>query len=283
MHQRLAIIIVSYGNSAQTIRFVTQECPKITFPHEVIVVDNGPDDASKELENGLKHVVKLVCTGENVGFARGNIAGVQAVMAAVDKPDYLLFVNNDIVFTDPFVVDKLVQVLEVHPEVGLIGPRVVGLDGGLQSPEPYLSFCQRHILPYWGTLLNNNRKKELDPKEYARNAISGWHYRIMGSFLLMRTEDYFLCGGFDPGTFLFSEESILSERLAKVGKKVWYESSVSVLHEHAATTSKYFDYARIRRMKLESDIYYYRNYRSVSSWEIALARFTLWLKERLGR
>lgn len=283
MCKRLAIILVSYGNSARTIRFVSEECPKIALPHDIFVVDNGPEESSRELQEGLSRNVKIVGTGENCGFARGNIAGVEAAMKGETRPEYLLFVNNDIVFTDASVVDDLVQVLEEHPDAGLAGPKVVGLDGRLQSPEPYLSFRQKHILPYWGKLIHLGKKKAFDPKEYAEKAVSGWHYRIMGSFLLMRTVDYLLCGGFDPGTFLFSEESILSERLAAVGKKVWYESSVSVLHEHAVTTSKYFDYARIRRMKLESDIYYFRKYRKVTGAEIALARFTLWLKERLGR
>lgn len=273
----VCIIVVNYGNPERTIRFVKEECPKIGISYKVVVADNGPNDASKALKEGLEGFATVIPTGGNVGFAKANIAGAQAAGPA----DYLLFVNNDIVFTDSDVVDKLIKVLEKHPNAGLIGPKILGLDGKDQSPEPFQSFAQRHILPYWGKFSKNRHK--WDNREYSAKAGAGWHYRIMGSFLLMRADDYKACGGFDPETFLYSEESILSERLKAIGKRVWYEPSVKVLHEHAATTERYFDKVRVRRMKLESDIYYYRKYREVTTAEIALARFTLWLKERLGR
>ncbi len=273
--RRLSVIVVNYKNPDRTIRFVREECPKIMMEHSVIVVDNGsgPDMVAR-LRDELADVAIIVSNPENVGFARANNRGAQYAVEHF-SPAYLLFVNNDIVFTNADVVDALAAKLETLPDAGMIGPRVVGLDGRLQSPEPSMTFSQRHILPYWGKFLKRDN-------DYAERAQAGFHYRLMGSFMLMRTADFEACGGMDPATFLYAEEAILSERLRKIGKSVWYEPSVSVLHEHGVTTSKAFSRQRIRRMKLESDIYYYKTYRKVSFVEIAIARLTLWIKDHLG-
>ena len=88
---------------------------------------------------------------------------------------------------------------------------------------------------------------------------------------------------FDPATFLYGEEMILSARMETAGKSVYYYPAVSVLHEHGATTRKYYDKKRIRSMKFDSEAYYYREYEKTPGWEISLGRFTLWLKGLLGR
>lgn len=271
----LGVIVVNYGNPDRTVRFVRAECPKIGMEHMVFVVDNGSGpDAVAQLNRELGKSAIIIRNPDNEGFARANNLGAQYAIEHF-SPFYLLFVNNDIVFLDANVVDALAAKLETVPDAGMIGPKVVGLDGRLQSPEPFLTFPQRHILPYWGKFLKRDN-------DYSERAQAGFHYRIMGSFMLMRTADFKACGGMDPATFLYAEESILSERLRKIGKGVWYEPSVSVIHEHGTTTSRAFGRRRIRRMKLESDIYYYKTYRKVSFVEIAIARMTLWIKDRMG-
>lgn len=274
MHQ-LSVIVVNYNNPDRTIRFIREECPKIKMEHSVIVVDNGSSPVTvAKLQMELSDAATVISNPENEGFARANNRGAQYAIEHL-SPAFLLFVNNDIVFSSADVVDVLAAKLESLPDAGMIGPKVVGLDGRLQSPEPFMTFSQRNILPYWGKFL----KRDYD---YAERAQAGFHYRLMGSFMLMRAADFEACGGMDSATFLYAEEAILSERLRKIGKGVWYEPSVSVLHEHGVTTSKAFSRQRIRRMKLESEIYYYKTYRKVSFVEIAVARLTLWMKDCLG-
>ena len=50
---------------------------------------------------------------------------------------------------------------------------------------------------------------------YAQNAQEGYHYKVMGSFFMLRAKDFFDCGEMDPHTFLFAEETILTERSLK--------------------------------------------------------------------
>ena len=63
----------------------------------------------------------------------------------------------------------------------------------------------------------------------------------MGSFFMVRAADFERCGMMDEGTFLYSEEPILTERMASIGLRPYYCPAVSVLHEHGATISQAYN------------------------------------------
>ena len=289
----IGVIIINYGNPERTIRFVREECAKIGAPHRVVIVDNGSGpDALSRLQAGLTSAetasapanpaLTILPANKNLGFAKANNMGAEH--AIKEGADMLLFVNNDIVFTDADVVDRLAEKLAELPSAGMIGPKVVGLDGRLQSPSPRASFGQRHLLPYWGKLLYSKatlrRKLQLD---FAETASEGPCFVVSGCCFMVKAGPFAGVGMFDPETFLYGEEMILSARMAGAGLGAYYYPAVEVLHEHGATTRRYYDRRRIRRMKFESEAYYYSKYENTPGWKISLGRFTLWLKELLGR
>ena len=281
-HYMIGIIIINFGNPERTIRFVREECSKVKGEHKVVIVDNGSGkEAVEALQRELPGAV-IIPAGENLGFAKANNLGAEKALEA--GADALLFVNNDIVFTDADVVDRLAAKLAELPSTGIIGPKVVGLDGRLQSPSPKQSFAQRNLLPYWGKLIYGPRKlREKMQSDYAETAIEGPCSTVSGCCFMVKAGAFSEVGMFDPATFLYAEEMILSARMAGVGLGAYYYPAVEVLHEHGATTRKYYDRKRIRSMKFDSEAYYYRSYEKTPAWEISLGRFTLWLKGLLGR
>ena len=279
----IGVIVINYGGPERTIRFVREECAKIASTHKVVVVDNGSGQSCLQaLKSGLDGLAEIIPAGENLGFAKGNNLGAEVAKDSFGA-DLLLFVNNDIVFTSEDVVDVLAERLSQLPDVGMIGPKVRGLDGRLQSPEPFQSFSAKHLLPYWGKLfMGKSKLAAILQDDYAETAQEGLHYRIMGSFMLMRTADFEACGGMDPNTFLYAEEASLAERLKRLGKGVWYEPSVEVLHEHGATVNSRYSKVKRRRMRLESDAYSYRTYLRLPRLQYLAARLTYALKALFG-
>ena len=279
----IGVVIINFGNPERTIRFVREECGKIGVPHQVVIVDNGSGaDAVEILKKKLEGIVTILPANKNLGFAKANNLGAE--YAIKQGADLLLFVNNDIVFTDADVVDRMAAKLAELPSTGIIGPKVVGLDGRLQSPSPRATFGQRHLLPYWGKLVYGQRKlREKMQLDFAETASEGPCFVVSGCCFMVKAGAFSEVGMFDPATFLYAEEMILSARMAGVGLGAYYYPEVAVLHEHGATTRKYYDRKRIRSMKFESESYYYRSYEQTPSWEISLGRFTLWLKGLLGR
>ncbi len=275
----IGVVIINYHSEKLTSAFIREECSKISSPHRIVVVDN---DSRGELTD-LPSEVEVIHSEENLGFARGNNLGAEWLRDNWN-PDFILFANNDIRFFSPDVADRMAERLSGLEDAGVIGPEVVGLDQRRQGPEPFMTFSERHLLPYWGKLFY--RKKTLDAKlyrDYAESAAEGPHYRVTGAFFMVRAADFFAAGMFDPATFLYGEEAILSERMKAIGRCVWFYPEVRVIHEHGATTRSYYSKVAIRSMKFESESYYFRTYIGTPSWQFALAKFTYFLKRLFRR
>lgn len=279
----IAVIVINYGSPELTIRFVQNECAKIQTKHVVIVVDNASTDESySRLTGELPLAVVLRCL-ENQGFARANNQGAEYAIKLF-HPSHLLFSNNDIIFKDSNVVEVLVNQMNCHPDVGIMGPQVVGIDGIRQSPNPDKTFAQRFLLPTWGKLLY--RKTTLDKKllrDYKRNAQEGYCGWVSGAFFMVNAAEYEQIGGFDPSTFLYGEELILSARFARIGKSVYFYPGVTVIHEGGVTSKKYYKSLDIRLLECRSVVYYYRKYAGTPRWEIALGWITLWMNIIRGK
>lgn len=267
----LGIVIVNYHGDALTARFVREELPHIRIPYVAVIVDNGatPEASGRlEAETGVK-----VIPCENQGFARGNNRGIEYLSKNYDI-DYFLFTNNDIHFRSPDVVDALVAKLEADPSIGIIGPEIVGLDGCRQSPEPYISLWDKYVWVYLSTpFLSKEKKAERFHFNYSAQAEEGPHYKLMGSFMLCRRADIEAVGGFDPNTFLYAEETILSERMTRMGKSLYFYPAVTVEHQHGATISSHLSRETIARQRFQSDAYYYHAYKGESTLSIRVARF----------
>ena len=265
----VGIVIVSYRSDDLTVRFVREDLSRISVPYQVVVVDNG-ETGSSALQEKLPDVTVLV--SENRGYASACNLGAEWLRDRV-HPESVLFCNNDLRFQSDRVVETLCETLSAHPEVGAIGPCIVGPDGRRQSPEPYRGLWNRYVWMYVLTpFLSRDRKTRKFQLDYAEKASEGYHYKLMGSFLMVRAEAFFEAGCFDEQTFLYAEEPILSERLSRIGKRCWFCPSVTVVHDHGAVIGSSFKRTETDWMQFRSMAYYYRRYRGYPAWEISLVR-----------
>ena len=293
----LSIIIINYKMESLTISFVKKELSKIQIPHKTIVVNNAATIESNETLCGelgadlisdlnthinQEHTLFVLSSGENLGFAKGNNMGVEFCRRHFN-PDYILFANNDIIFKDTDVVEQMIQKLSSLPKAGLIGPKVVGLDGVAQSPYPYISFFDKMIALYWSTLfLSKKQKNKRFQLDYPQTAKEGFHYYVMGSFFIVKAQEFYRCGMFDPHTFLYAEELILSERMKRIGLNAYYYPKVCVIHEHGKTTSK-FPQNQTQDIQFESDMYYFKEYRHTNWFLLLLGEVTHFLRKSFRR
>ena len=277
----IGIVIVSYRSDDRTVSFVREQLSRVSEPKRIVVVDNG---ASAEEAAALAARIPeaVVIPAENRGFAFGNNMGARYLEETV-HPGLILFTNNDIEFPEDGVVEALVRASEAHPEAGAFGPAVVGLDGKRQGPEPYQGLWKRYVWMYLCTpFLKASAKRRLFDLDYPEKASEGPHYKLSGSFLLVRTSDFLQAGGFDEETFLYAEENILSDRFARLGKVFYFVPSVSVLHRHGETIEASYDAFRRALLQFDSMGYYYRAYRGQSRRTVSLVRriYSLFLRLR---
>lgn len=265
---RLGIVIVNYREYDRTERFIREEISRIRMPYRLVVVDNGGDpDRAESLRQrtGCEVIVR-----DNDGFAAGNNAGV-AVLCAHPDVNVLLFTNSDIHIPADDVVDQLVEKLDEHPEIGVIGPEIIGMDGKRQSPEPYMGLWKRYVWMYLSTpFLSKSAKRRVFSLDAAEKAMEGECYRVMGSFFLCPREAWELAGGMDTNTFLYAEEPILSERMHRINRKTYFLPSVTVVHEHGGTIKKHWDQKKAAWIQYQSNAYYYKTYKGYPAWQTTL-------------
>ena len=269
----LGIVIVSYHSDDLTVRFVRGQLSAVRIPHRIVIVDNGVGEGK---DSPLSRVLPetVVLTMDNKGFAAANNKGAGWLREHCPVNE-ILFTNNDIRMETKDVLELMSAKLNEDERIGMIGPEVVGLDGRRQSPEGYLSLWKRYVWMYLSTpFLSQKGKERLFGLKYAESAKEGSHYRLSGSFSMMRSEDFYRIGMMDEGTFLYAEENILSERLKRIGKVCYFYPAVRVVHEHSLTIDKSYDLTGKLKLQYASNAYCYRKYRNYPAIE---CRIVGWL------
>ena len=266
----IGIVIVSYKNQESTIAFINEQLPKIGVPWKAIVVDNGPDEsvgkAIAERCGGvlLRHPdeaieeqsrVYVVSPLENLGFARGNNFGAD-ILARNFVIDYFLFSNDDIIISDVRVMEKMLLQFDKRQDVAIVGPRIIGKDNRDQSPHYRIITPLRQI--GW-KLFRRCRRNRAAARPAIEPPQSSYCYWVSGCFFLVRQSDFSAVGGFDPRTFLYSEEVILSERMKRIGKRSYFMADTSVVHLGGCSTQQVNNRTLHRYLK-QSNCIYYRNY-----------------------
>jgi GT2 family glycosyltransferase len=126
----VSVIIVSWNTN-----LLTRACLASVFASrgcrmQVIVVDNGSTDGSRELLAGYKGI-ELIQNEHNLGFSKPNNQGIQLASGR-----YVLLLNSDTVVQPEALLD-MVKYLDEHPEAGGLGPRLQNGDGSTQREGFY--------------------------------------------------------------------------------------------------------------------------------------------------
>jgi len=198
---------------------------------ETIVVDNGSTDGAADMVAREFPEVILVRNAENRGFSQANN---QAAARAQGR--YLFFLNND-TLVPPGAVRRLMDYLETHPEVGIVGPQLRAGDGRVQVSYRTLptvtALLHRTYLFRWTRLFRrayrHHRRHRFDPTETRPVDV------LMGAAVLLPRQVFSECGGWDE-EYTFGGEDI--ELSARVGRRhpLVYHPAVEVTHYGRVST-----------------------------------------------
>lgn len=263
----LSIIIVTYNSGSILIDCLRSIPTGIeSESYEIIIVDNASSDGTPEQISREFPEIRLIVNKDNRGFAGGNNQG----LAAADGR-YLLLLNPDVVVA-PSSLSTLVQYLEKHPHVGIVGPKTCDGKGKLSltahSPYTVGSILWEYLsigrfFPT-STLIEKKVRGTAEPFEAA------W---VQGSCLMMRREVFQEVGGLDEGFFLFAEEPDLCERALKAGWKTCFVPTAEIIHYESTTVSRYPE-RRIRNYHISPLHYFRKRHQETRVWLLKLG-FTL--------
>jgi len=265
----LYVVVLNY-NTRELLRACLDSLRRQTgLAFEACVVDNASSDESADMVAGLFPEVRLVRSPSNAGFSAGNNLG----LAAAGWPEngnarYAMLLNPDTVVPDGALA-AMVAYADAHPGVGVVGPRLLLLDGTLDKacrrgfPTPEAAFYRFSGLsklfprsPRFGrynmTFAPEDQELEVDS--------------VVGACMLVRAEALQKVGLMDERFFMYGEDLDWCLRIKQAGYRVMYVPSVIVHHVKRAASrrSPKAHYEFQRAMWL----FYQKHYAATTNWAL---------------
>ncbi len=201
---------------------------------EVVVVDNGSTDGSRELLADKWPEVILIANDDNVGFCRANNQAIE-----VTERPYMLLINADAQLT-PGCLPALGERMASDDRIGIVAPRLVYGDGrfqrwtagqapSLRSVGSYLFLLDRladRVPAFTGHYLAHDTDEAFQPD---------W---VSSACMLVRRAMVDDVGPLDPNIFVYMDDVELCQRATDGGWKVWYEPAATCIHLMGQSTKR---------------------------------------------
>lgn len=231
----LSIIVVTWNGKRYAIECLESLQPLLTgLSTEVVVVDNGSTDGTPEAIRAQFPNVTLIENHANLGFARANNIGM-----ALSRGQYVCLVNSDVVIPEG-CLEPMIEFMEAHPEIGVLGPKMLSPDGRvgasvMRLPTVWNTLCCAlglHSIFPRSALLGGF---SMDAYPYAAvdnvEVLTGWFWMIPRKALQM-------VGGLDEQFFMYGEDIDWCHRFRAAGWQVVFYPHAGALHYGAASSGE---------------------------------------------
>jgi N-acetylglucosaminyl-diphospho-decaprenol L-rhamnosyltransferase len=214
-------VIVVCADSGALLRECVQRVLDSELSLELILIDNDSTDGvpqSIERAHAGEPRLKLIYNHANLGFGPAvNRAAARA------RGEHLLVLNPDCLLQAD-TLTRLLDVLESHPQAGIVGAVVCAADG---TPDP-ASYRRDPLLRHaLATLLGKPGGMNIDgaipTSVVAAEAVSG-------ALMVLPRKVFEQLGGFDEAYFLHCEDLDLCRRARDAGWQVLLAGDVRVQH-----------------------------------------------------
>ena len=233
---KLSVVILSWNDLKvidDCLGSIYRETRDIDF--EVIVSDNGSTDGSREFINQHYPDVRIIANGVNLGFAKGNNAGI-----ACSSGEYVLILNPDTIIHGG-ALQRWVAFADCHPEAGAFGCRVLSRDGSYQGPaRPFPTVFRDWIAALY------LRPLAYLSEFFISDTYTGWKGDTeraidwqSGCCVMFRSNVLRSLGGFDGQFFYHFEEVDLCRRVWDAGYPILYTPTVVITHLGGQSVSRF--------------------------------------------
>lgn len=226
MFMFLTTIIISVFNQLK----YTKQCIDFLFKNtdpifEVIIINNGSTDGTKEYLESIKDKVIFINNSQNLGYAKANNQG-----AEIAKGKYLVFLNNDTIVQKNWL-SEMIKLVESDKYIAIVGSKLVYPDGNVQSTGVVVS---KGGFPY-----ELYRKMDIDLPVV--NKVREFQ-SVIGASMLVRKDVFLEVGKFDEKFINHFEDTDLCYRVRQAGFKVFYCPTSVVIHYGGATEGRWVHY-----------------------------------------
>ena len=221
----LAVSIVLFKTHISEVENLIATCLK-QGAARIFIVDNSPLSFDTFRDFPASDLIETVRTGANLGYGRGHNL---AIKRSLERFQYHIICNPDIILAE-HVFSTLVEYMDMHLDVGLCMPRLIGQDGHEQyccrrSPVLWDYLSQIFFPNSWG--LKRRHFLEMRDCDYARTMEVEC---LSGCFMMFRSSVLRELRGFDDRFFMYFEDFDLSMRARRVARNMFLPDTY-VIHE----------------------------------------------------
>lgn len=195
---------------------------------EIFVCDSEFEQKTKEMILKDYPWARYLPFKKNVGYGRLVNAGIKKA-----KGEYYLVLNADII-VNINGIKKMVEYLKQHNDIGILGPKLVNIDGTFQ-PSCFRWYNFFIVL----ARRTSFKKTKLGKKFLAHFLMEDYDKKeprnvdwLMGSAMLMRAAAIKKVGAMDPRFFMYFEDVDLCRRIWEGGYRVVYFPEAQFIHHH---------------------------------------------------
>ena len=238
MKKKIAVIIPTW-NSAEFIQpLLTSLKKQHLYGIDLLLVisDNASTDQTPDIVRQLYPDAVIIQNKTNLGLAEGCNIGFRRAVSLGANP--LIVLNADTI-ADSRLLENLLQASQRHPD-SLISPKIYFAPGHEFYPKRYQSKERGRVIWYaggkmdWLNILGSNRGvDEVDHGQYNQELKTDF---ATGCCFLIPAPVFKKTGGFDPGLYLYYEDTDLSTRAQKAGYGIWYAPRAKLWHVNAGSS-----------------------------------------------
>lgn len=194
---------------------------------EIFVVDNCSIDSSAEMVQREFPEVHLLQNQRRLGYGANHNQVLHLVQGR-----YVGIFNEDIVLYTG-ALDRMVAFMDAHPDVGMVGPRILGQDGHVYTE------CARQFPSLWTELCDWTGLARLFPRSRLLSGMNMryWDYNetrdvdcLLGACMVVRAETIREVGFLDERFVMYGEDIDWPYRMRQKGWRVVFLHTAEILH-----------------------------------------------------
>ncbi len=246
-------VILNWNRAADTIRCVEALQRSTPAVPRIIVVDNGSDQGSRDRIRARFPALRLIETGQNLGFAGGSNLGIKAALAA--GAERVVLVNND-VEVDPRCISSLEAALQAGAEAGAAGPIILTArnHGRVWAAGGVLSHRENITRLRGFGQAQNGRFRDDEDVDY-----------LPGCVLMVRRDVFEKVGLLEESFFCYMEDVDFGRRVLDAGYTNRFVAGAIAYHDASSSTGHGYTPAR-KYMNAVNSVHFLRRHGTWKAW-----------------
>ncbi len=246
-------VILNWNGGERNVTCLRSLVAQGIAPERIVFVDNASTDGSADEAAKAFPDLRVLRNEQNVGYGHGTNQGI--ARALEEGAEHVLLVNNDIVL-EAGTLDGLLRVLVEHPDVGIVGPRIVF------ERDPGTIWCAGGRMTWRQNLSTMIGHGKSDGPEYRRTREVDY---VPGCAMLVRRAVFEEVGLLQGDYFAYHEDVELCVKAGKAGHRTLVVGELLARHDAHSSTGGGYNPARKYMMGMNT-VWFLREHGTPGRW-----------------